>query len=205
MLRHMSIMVVTLIFLSFSDVILAADTAYGKWHMVKVNQGRIFPSSADIDELSRGGNTFPEAARWPSRTGKNYGWASPGPLPKSQEYQPYALLVREYGYTFIEATKDGSTEHLKWGWKMLVENKSKNDVATRVYCTLRDKDDFLLTTYDDDDDVTGTIIWKGGKATLQDETIWSFNRNTKPYPPGRVRFIRCQLLLKHVETGIDTK
>jgi hypothetical protein len=125
-------------------------------------------------------------------------WVVPGSLPKAPEYQPYALFIHEYGYTFIEITREDNAEHLRWGWKMSVENKSKNDVVAHAFCTLRDKNDFVLATYNDRYAV-GTIIWKGQKAILKDDAIWSFDRRTRPYPPTRVRSIKCTLLLKHAK------
>jgi hypothetical protein len=197
-LLYLFIILITLAFLGFNNIVLAADITYGNWHMIKVNKGEFFPTTSDMRQLSSQGIVFPESARPACAAGSNNCWGMAAPLPKSPEYQPYALFVREYGYTFMESTRDGNTEHLRWGWKMVVENKSKNDVIARAHCELRDKNNFVLTTYDDGD-AMGEFVWKGQKTTLQEETVWSYSRHTKPYPPGRVSTIHCYLLLRHIE------
>jgi hypothetical protein len=199
MLRYRFIIVAALAFLVLNSIVLAADITYGKWHMARVNEGVLFANRSDMNELSSRGIEFLQPAPAPCEIDSNNCWVMAMTSPKLPVYkQPYALFVREYGYTFIESTREGGTEHLRWGWKMTVENKSKNDVLAHASCMLNDKNDFLLTGYSNRD-VVGTIIWKGEKATLQDDTVWSFSKNTKPYPPGRVSSIRCYLLLKHIE------
>jgi hypothetical protein len=175
----------------------AADLLYGQWHITKVNKGRCFLSPSDEKELSSRGISFLQSIRFP------YGWTRPSPLPNTPELQSYVIWEHEYGYVLIETTREGNTEHLKWGWRMVVENKTKKDVLAHARCSLYDKNKFLLAEYANEyaneDEAVGTIAWKGNKVTLQDESVWSFNANTKPYPPSRIASIECTLLLKPME------
>lgn len=164
----------------------------------KADQQYVFPTSDDVVEASARGIVFPIDAPWPCPVGSKICWSLPVTL-SAPEYKPYSFFVYEYGYTFIEITKRVDIDDIKWGWKLIVENRSKHDARAYAYCNLFDKDGFLLTS--NNTDWPGSLIFSGEKTTIQGEEIWPVNRNTKPYHPTRVVKIECTLLLNHSDSN----
>ncbi len=104
------------------------------------------------------------------------------------------LLVRvvESGFIFLESTdvavKDDKYENVQWGWKVVLENKSKKGVRAYAGYSLLDKDDFVLISTTEEEWSAceeGIYIGAGERVILKAKMAWLIKKGTTPYPPSR--------------------
>lgn len=117
--------------------------------------------------------------------------------------QPYSIAVLEASFAFLQSTSTNNQqlpyEDLDWGWRLIVENRSKRDVYAYGGYSLFDKDGFSLTETgtDWDNNEPGVLIKPGERGVVQGKAIWRINRATKPYASSRAVRGDYKLFLRH--------
>ena len=117
--------------------------------------------------------------------------------------KPYSVVAIEQGFSFLQSTKitakETSYQDIEWGWKVVLENRSKRGVHAYGGYSLLDKDGFALaaTGTDWDNNESGVLINPGERATIQGKAVWRIAKATKPYPPFRVVGGDYKLFLRH--------
>ena len=116
-----------------------------------------------------------------------------------QKFKPYSVFVVESGYAFLQVTQGSLFDDIEWGWKIVLENRSKHDIYAYGGYALLDKDGFVLTKVgkDWDGNEAGVLIKSGTKGTIQGTSDWRVDRRTKPYAAKRVFKGDYKLFLRH--------
>jgi hypothetical protein len=175
--------------------------SFGKWKTKADHDEYVLLTAKDAQVL---GEVPP--APFPDRN--KQGWTRVKEMGESPEklkstLKPYSVVVVEDGFAFLQSTKNKSkkltNEDLEWGWKIVIENKSKRDVWAYGGYSLFDKDGFVLadTGTDWDDEESGLLIKAGERGTVQGKVVWQIPAATKPYPPSRVVRGDYKLFLRH--------
>lgn len=117
--------------------------------------------------------------------------------------KPYSIAVIESGFAFLQSTKRTdkaeSYDDIEWGWKVILENRSKRAIYAYGGYSLFDKDGFILTTTgtDWDNNESGVYIKAGDRGVIQGRGLWRMDVASKPYPPSRVHSGDYKLFLRH--------
>lgn len=120
-----------------------------------------------------------------------------------QKLEPYSVVVIESGYSFLGVTrnvgKDKMWDDIEWGWKIILENKGKQNIYAYGRYALFDKDGFILENVgnDWDNNESGVLVEPGAKVTIQGRSHWLVNRASKPYTVKRVVRGDYKLFLRH--------
>ena len=152
--------------------------------------------------------TLGEAASGPFPTHNKQGWSRVKEVGKSPKnikptLKPYSIAVIESGFIFLQSTRStGKSEKyddIEWGWKIILENRSKRSIHAYGGYSLFDKDGFILTAtgYDWDNKEFGVYIKAGGRGIIQGSGLWRVEMASKPYPPSRVDSGDYKLFLRH--------
>jgi hypothetical protein len=125
------------------------------------------------------------------------------PSKLEQKLEPYSVVVIESGYSFLGVTrnvgKDKMWDDIEWGWKIILENKDKQNIYAYGGYALFDKDGFILENVgnDWDNNESGVLVEPGAKVTIQGRSHWLVNRASKPYTVKRVVRGDYKLFLRH--------
>lgn len=172
---------------------------FGDWKTKTENHEYVLLTAKDALHLG-------EAPPSPFPAANKQGWTrvkEMGMQPESMKpaLKPYSVIVIESGFAFLQSTKtkEQTQENLEWGWKVVIENKSKRAVWAYGGYSLFDKDSFVLATAgaDWDNDESGVLIKAGERGTVQGNKVWQIPAATKPYPPSRVVRGDYKLFLRH--------
>jgi hypothetical protein len=114
----------------------------------------------------------------------------------------HAVTVVESGFTFLASTKETGKnqdhEVFEWGYKLVLENRSKRSIHAYGGYVLFDKDGFELTRTNFDWDKGSEVLIKpGGRSVIKRQSFWQIDKATKPYPPSRVVGGDYKLFLRH--------
>lgn len=129
------------------------------------------------------------------------------PKPLNSKFQSYSVLVTESGYLFLQVTKkigaDKNFDKIEWGWKIILENKSKDNIYALGDYALLNKEGFILTRTDGDskkmnyEKKEGFLIKAGSKGIIKGTDSWIVNSESSPYTPERVAKGEYALYLRH--------
>ncbi|MBW2570607.1 MAG: hypothetical protein JRE47_14895 [Deltaproteobacteria bacterium] len=130
--------------------------------------------------------------------------------------KPYSIAVIESGFVFLQTTrptgKSETYDDIEWGWRIILENRSKRGIHAYGGYSLMDSDGFILTATgnDWDNDESGVYVAAGKTGIIQGRGLWRVEVASKPYPPSRVDSGDYKLFLRHalferLDDDINTK